>query len=80
MAKKEISPIDMLLDEKNTDNFYSAEGVLDQICTGLEGDMSAAYTEGYSKVMQSYKTKGNAENNEANRPNRIILTNEYNSG
>ena len=24
-------------DEKNTDNFYSAEGVLDQICTGLQG-------------------------------------------
>lgn len=23
-------------DEKNTDNFYSAEGVLDQICTGLQ--------------------------------------------
>lgn len=62
-------------DEKNTDNFYSAEGVLDQICTGLEGDMSAAYTEGYSKVMQSYKTKGNAENNEANR--QALFVNTY---
>lgn len=61
-------------DEKNTDNFYSAEGVLDQICTGLEGDMSAAYTEGYSKVMQSYKTKGNAENNEANRQASFVNT------
>ena len=56
-------------DEKNTDNFYSAEGVLD-----LEGDMSAAYTEGYSKVMQSYKTKGNAENNEANRQASFVNT------
>ena len=61
-------------DEKNTYNFYSAEGVLDQICTGLEGDMSAAYTEGYSKVMQSYKTKGNAENNEANRQASFVNT------
>ena len=61
-------------DEKNTDNFYSAESVLDQICTGLEGDMSAAYTEGYSKVMQSYKTKGNAVNNEANRQASFVNT------
>lgn len=61
-------------DEKNTDNFYSAEGVLDQICTGLEGDMSAAYTEGYSKVMQSYKTKGNADINEANRQASFVNT------
>lgn len=61
-------------DEKNTDNFYSAEGVLDQICTGLEGDMSVAYTEGYSKVMQSYKTKGNADINEANRQASFVTT------
>lgn len=61
-------------DEKNTDNFYSAEGVLDQICTGLEGDMSVAYTEGYSKVMQSYKTKGNADINEANRQASFVNT------
>lgn len=61
-------------DEKNTDNFYSAEGILDQICTGLEGDMSVAYTEGYSKVMQSYKTKGNADINEANRQASFVNT------
>ena len=41
-------------DEKNTDNFYSAEGVLDQICTGLQGDISKAYSAGYTKVMENY--------------------------
>lgn len=41
-------------DEKNTDNFYSAEGVLDQICTGLQSDISKAYSAGYTKVMESY--------------------------
>lgn len=41
-------------DEKNTDNFYSAEGVLDQICIGLQSDISKAYSAGYTKVMESY--------------------------
>lgn len=41
-------------DKKNTDNFYSAEGVLDQICTGLQGDISKAYSAGYTKVMENY--------------------------
>lgn len=41
-------------DEKNTDNFYSAEGVLDQICTGLQSDISKAYSAGYTKVMENY--------------------------
>ena len=31
-----------------------AEGVLDQICTGLQGDISKAYSAGYTKVMENY--------------------------
>lgn len=42
--------------KKNTDNFYSAEGVLDQICAGLQGEVSKAYKAGYSDVMQNYST------------------------
>lgn len=51
-------------DEKNTDNFYSAEGVLDQICTGLQGDISKAYSAGYTKVMEEYS---DSSSNEAKR-------------
>lgn len=61
-------------DEKNTDNFYSAEGVLDQICTGLQGDISKAYSAGYTDVMQNY-SGNNEESNEAKR--QSTFTNTY---
>lgn len=59
-------------DEKNTDNFYSAEGVLDQICTGLQGDISKAYSAGYTKVMENYS---DSSINEAGR--QSIFVQEY---
>ena len=43
-----------ITDSKVKDNFYSAEYVLDQICTGLQGDVSKAYTVAYTRVMQKY--------------------------
>lgn len=43
-----------ITDSKVKDNFYSAESVLDQICTGLQNDVSDAYNFGYDKVMQNY--------------------------
>ncbi len=43
--------------KKNTDNFYSAEGVLDQICTGLQGEVSRAYKAGYSSVLENYASQ-----------------------
>lgn len=59
-------------DEKNTDNFYSAEGVLDQICTGLQSDISKAYSAGYTKVMEKYT---DSSINEAGR--QSIFAQEY---
>lgn len=59
-------------DEKNTDNFYSAEGVLDQICTGLQSDISKAYSAGYTKVMENYS---DSSINEAGR--QSIFAQEY---
>ena len=59
-------------DEKNTDIFYSAEGVLDQICTGLQGDISKAYSAGYTKVMENYS---DSSINEAGR--QSIFAQEY---
>lgn len=56
-------------DEKNTDNFYSAEGVLDQICTGLQGDISTAYSAAYTEVMQNYS---DSSNNEAKRQSTFV--------
>lgn len=56
-------------DIKNTDNFYSAEGVLDQICTGLQEDISTAYSTGYTEVMQSYS---DSENNEVKRQSTFL--------
>ena len=59
-------------DKKNTDNFYSAEGVLDQICTGLQSDISKAYSAGYTKVMENYS---DSSINEAGR--QSIFAQEY---
>jgi type II secretory pathway pseudopilin PulG len=41
-------------DQNVTDSFYSAEGVLNQICAGLQGDVSEAIDEAYNTVMQRY--------------------------
>lgn len=47
----------MKITDKNVkDNFYSAETVLDQICVGLQGDVSKAYSGAYSEVMQNYNS------------------------
>lgn len=47
--------------KKNTDNFYSAEGVLDQICTGLQSDVSNAYKTGYSSVLENYTAQSESD-------------------
>lgn len=38
------------------DNFYSAETVLDEICVGLQSDVSEAYNIAYTNVMQTYSS------------------------
>ena len=38
------------------DNFYSAEAVLDQICVGLQKNVSDAYSGAYLDVMQNYSS------------------------
>ena len=43
-----------LTDIKVKNNFYSAESVLDQICVGLQMDVSDSYGEAYDEVMQNY--------------------------
>ncbi|MDY3274991.1 MAG: hypothetical protein SOX33_04245 [Agathobacter sp.] len=40
--------------EQIIDNFYSAEGVLDQICSGLEKEESDALTKSYAEIMEKY--------------------------
>jgi hypothetical protein len=45
----------MKVTDKNvTDNFYSAEGVLDQVRVGLQNDASDALSSAYKFVMQQY--------------------------
>jgi Tfp pilus assembly protein PilE len=41
-------------DRNVTDNFYSAEGVLDQIRVGLQNDVSGSMSDAYKTVMQEY--------------------------
>lgn len=41
-------------DAEVKDNFYSAESVLDQICTGLQVNVSKAFSTAYLDVMQNY--------------------------
>lgn len=48
-------------DRKSTDNFYSAEGVLDQICAGLQDDVSDSMKGAYYEVMQNYATMNEAD-------------------
>jgi hypothetical protein len=45
----------MKITDKNvTDSFYSAEGVLDQVCVGLQNDISESLGAAYLNVMQQY--------------------------
>ncbi len=48
-------------DRDVTDNFYSAEGVLDQICAGLQQDASDALDGAYNAVMQNYASLSESE-------------------
>lgn len=43
-----------ITDIKVKNNFYSAESVLDQICVGLQSDVSEAYSQAYDAIMVNY--------------------------
>ena len=55
------------------DNFYSAETVLDEICVGLQSDVSEAYNIAYTNVMQTYSSL-----EEEDRKNQFIKEFVYN--
>ena len=42
------------IDKKSKDNFYSAEAVLDEICVGLQREISEQYKNAYTTVMENY--------------------------
>ena len=44
------------VDKKSKDNFYSAEKVLEEICTGLQKEASDQYKSAYTYVMSKYNT------------------------
>ncbi len=50
-----------LTDVKVKNNFYSAESVLDQICVGLQGDVSEAYQKAYNKIIVNYPEMNDAQ-------------------
>lgn len=50
-----------LTDIKVKNNFYSAESVLDQICVGLQKDVSEAYEAAYKKVSLYYTEMSDIE-------------------
>lgn len=43
-----------VMDKESTDNFYSAESILNDVTTGIEKLMSDVYSESYSKTMANY--------------------------
>lgn len=45
-----------VVDKKSKDNFYSAEKVLEEICTGLQKEASDQYKSAYTYVMSRYNT------------------------
>lgn len=53
-----------LTDIKVKNNFYSAESVLDQICVGLQMDVSDSYGEAYDEVMQNYASMSDVQRRE----------------
>ena len=53
-----------LTDIKVKKNFYSAESVLDQICVGLQMDVSDSYGAAYDEVMQNYTLMSDAQRRE----------------
>ena len=50
-----------LVDKQGTDNFYSAETVLDEINAGLQVEVSKALTKSYEQVMANYAFYETAE-------------------
>ena len=42
------------VEKKSKDNFYSAEAVLDEICVGLQQEISKQYGRAYQTVMENY--------------------------
>jgi hypothetical protein len=57
-----LTNFQMKVTDKNvTDNFYSAEGVLDQIRVGLQNDVSDALGTAYTEVMKQYASKTEEE-------------------
>lgn len=42
------------IDKKSKDNFYSAEAVLDEICVGLQEEVSVQYKNAYTTIMENY--------------------------
>lgn len=53
-----------LTDIKVKNNFYSAESVLDQICVGLQMDVSDSYGAAYDEVMQNYTLMSDVQRRE----------------
>ncbi|MDY3796066.1 MAG: hypothetical protein SOZ81_05130 [Agathobacter sp.] len=52
-----------ITDTKVKSNFYSAESVLDQICVGLQSNVSDAYNKAYTTTMQKYSALSEDERN-----------------
>lgn len=52
-----------ITDTKVKSNFYSAETVLDQICVGLQSNVSDAYNKAYTTTMQKYSALSEDERN-----------------
>lgn len=50
-----------ITDTKVKDNFYSAESVLDQICVGLQKNVSDAYNKAYNITMKKYSSLSEEE-------------------
>lgn len=50
-----------ITDQKTTKSFYSAEEILDQICAGLQGDVSDALENAYSKSLAEYSMNPSTE-------------------
>ncbi len=48
-------------DRESTDNFYSAEGVVEQMRVGLQNELSNATGDAYRTVMQKYASKSEAD-------------------
>lgn len=43
-----------VIDKKSKDNFYTAEAVLDEMCAGIQAEMSLQYKNAYVSIMENY--------------------------